>query len=280
VCQQTESPQTVMNLRSVRRTLFLVARHDSTRATILRRVRDLVDVVYHAESLDDISEGFQSGTVNVTLIAYDFGSLSELSSAIRRFRNESPAIPLLLCVEDSGIPRHLASLARAGLDALCLINDPTGGLSVRKAVARHLQHALPPNLVRSVLRPGTYRCRSYCAWCYRNGNANLSAQMLAHWFNEDPATVNRNLRADSFPSLHVLILLSRLLHIAQRLDSSDSSITAVAKSLNFPSQTALSMFVKRHTGRSPTELQRRGAVAIAGRVIADSWERAARVAGD
>lgn len=248
--------------RRRRRVVFVIGANPVERERVAEVVRKVADEVRRCDALGDVDLGIVSASASVLVLAPDATASPTLVAAIRRFRAEDPATSIVMCVRaHSRTPHVLARLARAGLDELTFIDQPDTAERLTREVGRRLASALPVALVRAVLPRTDHDAETYCAWCYRNAYRRLHVDSVADWFRENRKTVNRHLQAAALPPVHELISKARLLHTANRLDTSRSSIETSARLLEFGSASALAMFVKRQTRRSPSELRARGAQA-------------------
>lgn len=240
-------------------------------------LRGVADQVRQCATLSEVDPGVLSESAAVIVLVPDLTRTPLLVAAIRQFRIDDPATAMLLCLRHGSRTVHqLAALAQGGLDDFVLMDAPDTSERLRHEASRRLAYALPISLVRDLVSPVPHDAKRYCAWCYRNAYRGLQAGDVADWFWEDRATVNRHLRAAGQPRLHAMLAFARLLHVGYRLDTTISSIAAIATGFGFGSAPALGMLVKRVTGRSPADLRARGAVEAVARLIRESGDKLAR----
>lgn len=93
--------------------------------------------------LGDVVESVCKHDPDVVLL----GSGPGLYSALARLRRRAAEAQISLCLTSSdGTARHLAGLARAGLDDIIFVDAPDLPLILESALARKLRHSVPVKL--------------------------------------------------------------------------------------------------------------------------------------
>lgn len=250
------------------RLVFVVGGSKTECATIELAIRGVADEVRCCTTLREIDLNRVVQAASVIVIAPDDSATQD--DAIREYRLSDPGTPILLCNRLGSRTLHqLGALARAGLDSIVAVENPAAFDDLRREIAHRLWYAFPNSLVRVALRGVHHQeARAVCAWCYRNADRPLHVESVSTWFREDRKTIFRQLRAAGLPSLHNIIAIARLLHIAVRLDSTSAPIERIAVTLHFSSAYALRMLVKRATGRSASQLRSYGAISFVQQVLA------------
>lgn len=261
--------------RSRHRTrIVLVIGSDAVeRERVAASLRGVADQVRQCATLSDVDASAVSESAAVIVLAPDAASTALLETALRPLRVGDSATAMVLCFRSANCTEHqLATLARAGLDEVVVMDLPGAMERLRREVTHRLEHALPIELVRRVDPQVEWQAHRYCTWCFRNAFRPLEVHSIADWFREDPTTVNRHLHLAGLRELSKMISSARLLHIANRLDSTSATIATISRILHFRDPSALSKFVRHASGYSPSHLRALGAIARTTNII----ERAIR----
>ena len=248
-------------VRRQRRVLFIVGSESPQRTKVADAMRALPDDFREVRALNEVPLKTRRECTAVVILVD--ASTPEICSAnaLSVFRAHDAATVILLATHTGLRTAHeFAALARAGLDALYILDAVDSIESLRRAAAHYLANGLPWTLVQGVTPRGAEDAVRILSFCLRHGDRPHGGDHVARWLQWDRKTVYRKLKDRRLRPIGDLINVGRLLHAAIRLDRSAAPITTIARALHFDTPSSLRRLVKHETGCTPTQLRHRGAV--------------------
>lgn len=154
----------------------------------------------------------------------------------------------------------MPQFVRAGVDDMVLCRGDGWERELSRLVTHCLDHNLGASVTQAVLRGATGVVRAEQALMLRGARWRLEVEEVAAQLGVSRKAMRDQHRRAGRLLPGAWIERCRLVHIAHQIDETDLTFTLIAKRLGFPDEFAMSHFVRRLTGASPSLLRSEGAM--------------------
>jgi AraC-like DNA-binding protein len=193
---------------------------------------------------------------------------------VRRLRESWPLVPVLgYCASSNPDGADLLAVAQAGLTGLLVTGSTESRVAAIRDVIEGLQQAEDEVTARrawaTVAADVPEPARVVVEYCLRHGRRELGVDDLARALGMHRKTLWGRLDRAGLPSPEKVINWARLLHAAQRLETTDLSLARVATEYQHPSASALRNMLFRYTGLVPATVREPGGFEL----VLDAFRR-------
>jgi len=179
-------------------------------------------------------------------------------SVVRRIRAQRPILPIVLWAERATAAAVLPGFAAAGVSAIVFRDDPDLEVRLLSALTRARDVAFQQltdqalhRRVPSSLIPVFRVCLDHAARLPR-------VEGIARSVGLKPQALASRLRQAGLPPLSAIVMWSRALIAAYRLEHSTEPVVEIARSLGFASGSALRRLLKRCANETPNGVRQPG----------------------
>jgi len=189
---------------------------------------------------------------------------------VHALRLNAPNLPVvLLALAEDSRRRNAGDLVAAGVTCVARATARDVRAALRTVLARERARALRAALAAECAALAPDSARDMVRVAFENGDRPLAVLQLAASLGVPRKTLDRRLLRRSPLTPRRALVWGRLAAIAIALEDHETTVAAVASSLQFTSPTALRNMLQRYTGLTPTELRAAGGLdAISTRIQA------------
>ena len=243
--------------------------HDRDRTALMRAAHGVTRLVLcHCVDEADAQISRESPAVFVTRRRDVHGARVE--PLVHALRARAPNLPVVMLAppEDSRL-RNARDLVAAGVTCVARATARDVRAALRAVLARERARARRAALAAMCAALAPDPARDMVRVAFENGDRPLSVRELAASVGLPRKTLDRRLLRRSPITPRRALVWGRLAATAIALEDGETTVAAVASSLQFSSPTALRNLLQRYTGLTPTELRAAGGLdAIAKRIQA------------
>jgi AraC-like DNA-binding protein len=201
---------------------------------------------------------------------------------VRRLRETWPLVPVLgYCAVRNPDAVDLVAVVQAGLTGLLVAGDPEGRtastiMDVLDALAWAEDEVTARRAWNTVSADVPEPARVIVEYCLMHGRRALTVDDVARALGMHRKTLWGRLDRAGLPSPEKIISWARLLHAAQRLETSDWSLSKVATEYEYGTRGALRNMLFRYTGLAPAAVKQPGGFEL----VLAAFRRDLRQRGD
>ncbi len=228
------------------------ALHGRARVHSVRTCRELLRLV-------------QEGSARSAVVELKDAEGTPTAPTVRRLRESWPLLPVLgYCAGTNPDGAALLAAAQAGLTGLLVAGNGSQDerLSALTDVMEALQQAEDEVTARrawaAVATDVPEQARVVVEYCLRHGRRALTVDELARALGMHRKTLWGRLGRAGLPSPERVINWARLLHAAQRLETTDTPLARVAQDYEYGTPGALRNMLNRYAGLTPAMVKRPG----------------------
>jgi AraC-like DNA-binding protein len=205
----------------------------------------------------------QEGAARSAVVELKDAEGTPTAPTVRRLRESWPLLPVLgYCAGTNPDGAALLAAAQAGLTGLLVAGSADERLAALSEVLEALQQAEDEVTARrawaAVAADVPEPARVVVEYCLRHGRRALTVDDLARALGMHRKTLWGRLGRAGLPSPERVINWARLLHAAQRLETTATSLTRVATEYEYGTPGALRNMLNRYAGLAPALVKQPG----------------------
>ena len=205
----------------------------------------------------------QEGEARSAVVELKDAEGTPTAPTVRRLRESWPLLPVLgYCAGTNPDGAALLAAAQAGLTGLLVAGSADERLAALSEVLEALQQAEDEVTARrawAAVAPDVPEpARVVVEYCLRHGRRALTVDDLARALGMHRKTLWGRLGRAGLPSPERVINWARLLHAAQRLETTDTPLARVASEYEYGTPGALRNMLNRYAGLAPAIVKRPG----------------------
>lgn len=246
------------------RPLLALVSGNALRAEVMAAARHLLPppvgdrVTFHETHVFDPG-AFQGLDPEIAILDLTAGGFTtEQALLLQCWHRRTVFVALVPATPDGGesaVKLRAAHIGVCSIDTRPSARRPTDlADALERAIAGHVARLVLDGWQRSLAPPLYSFLEGLWTRCWRPLTV-VEASKLLH---RDPSTVRRFLARAGLPSLFRLIVWGRLFHASWLLRDHGRPVVQIAAILDYPSEGALAVQMKRHVGETPNVVRREG----------------------
>ena len=212
------------------------------------------DVVW-CDDLDElVARSSAREALAVVVDLTDRGGAST-AAAVARIRPRRPELPAILWCDRAAAAEHLGALATAGISSVVFRDDTELERRLLSAITRASDVAFQQLTDQALHRRVPYPFIPVVRYCLDHAASMPRADVIARSVGLTPKALGVQLRRVGLPPVSALVMWSKALVAAYRLEKTTEPVAVIARSLGFSSGSALRRLLKRCTNEVPQVLR-------------------------